>query len=427
MLARHVNVTRQNLIRFTAIEQPSLQAKPASVHTSVPTQNQRLLISIIMDNERHLTQADTPSRNRVLKPNRRTLAARWNTRMLRALEDALKKNPEADISALLPTNYSQRLQLLQKPANTTSAPTFPATDIRSRLCATDEVTVVFELEPEVASLLQNHGSLSEAILDLLAEGEVLYKGLSAASVTVLRVAEGVVVKITDEDSVVTEHASLSYLKEHLSDFPAPKPLGALRFGIFCLLFTAFVPGLDLERAWPRLDASQKSSISTQLDTFFSDLRSLPCPENRPLGGVDGGGCKDARRALRVNPDPILDVGQFEDFIFSRPKRASPVYTRLLRSLSPADAVKCVFTHSDVRPANIMVHLDGDGAWKVVGIVDWERSGFYPEYWESVKVTNNLAPMDCFDWYDYLPKCISPNRYPTRWLLDKVWDGCMENS
>jgi aminoglycoside phosphotransferase (APT) family kinase protein len=230
-------------------------------------------------------------------------------------------------------------------------------------------------------------------VNLLAEGEVLYTGLSPASVMVFRVAKGIAVKITDEDSVVTEVASLLYLKEHLSDFPAPKPLGAVRFGIFCLLFTTFIPGLDLERAWPRLDASQKSSISTQLDTLFSDLRSLPVPENRPPGGVNGDGCKDARRVARVNPDPILDVGQFEEFIFSRSKRASPLYTRFLRRFIPADAMKCVFTHGDVRPANIMVHLDEDGAWKVAGVIDWERSGFYPEYWESVKVTNNLRLPD----------------------------------
>lgn len=34
-------------------------------------------------------------------------------------------------------------------------------------------------------------------------------------------------------------------------------------------------------------------------------------------------------------------------------------------------------------------------------MDWERSGFYPEYWECVEATNNLAPIDHFDWYMYL--------------------------
>lgn len=379
-----------------------------------------------MENGSISTLNGKPSKNRVLKPNRRTAAAKWNAQMLSGLEAALKKNPEADLTTLLPRDYSRKLQSFQRLGKSSNAPVFPVSDIRSRLCAADQVTVVFELKPELKNLFQNHQCLSEAIVDLLSKSEVIHEGLCAASVMVFRVAEGIVVKITDEESVVTEHATLSYLKEHLSTFPAPEPLGVVRFGIFCLLFTTFIPGLDLERAWPRLDEGQKHSISTQLDTLFSSLRSLPFPENSPLGGVRGEGCKDGRRALRSNADPIMDTAQFDEFIFSGSKTASPLYTGLLRSLIPADAVKCVFTHADLRPANIMVDRSQDRTWKVVSI-DWERSGFYPEYWECVKATNNLTSMDRFDWYKYLPKCLSPNRYPIRWLVDRVWDRSMVNS
>jgi thiamine kinase-like enzyme len=36
----------------------------------------------------------------------------------------------------------------------------------------------------------------------------------------------------------------------------------------------------------------------------------------------------------------------------------------------------VFTHGDLNPFNILVCRD-----KVVGIIDWEFSGWYPHYWE----------------------------------------------
>jgi hypothetical protein len=36
-------------------------------------------------------------------------------------------------------------------------------------------------------------------------------------------------------------------------------------------------------------------------------------------------------------------------------------------------------------------------------------------------------MDHFDWYMYLPECLSPRRYPIHWLVDRVWDGNMMNS
>ncbi|KAB5542846.1 kinase-like domain-containing protein [Coniochaeta sp. 2T2.1] len=384
-----------------------------------------------MDKDKMSSPANVPSKTRVLQPNRKTMAAKWNARMLAGLQDALKKNPEADITSLLGRDYSQKLESFQRQAkrqlNSTFDPArYPVNDIRSRLCITDEVTVISELQPEMTSLLNKQEPLSEGIVNLLAEAEVLYE-VSAASRMVFRLPDGVAVKIANEDLLATEHASLSYLKDHLPNFPTPKPLGLVRFGIRCLLFTTFITGLDLERAWPRLDENQKSSISSQLDTLFSKLRSLPFPENMPLGGVSGDGCKDRRRAMRVSSEPILDAGQFEDFIFSGSKTASPLYTRLLRSLVPVETRKCVFTHGDVRPANIMVDLDNQGAWRVVGVIDWEQSGFYPGYWECVKVTNNLTSTDRFDWYDHLPSCLSPSQYPICWLLDRVWSRSLANS
>ncbi|PFH55155.1 hypothetical protein XA68_10563 [Ophiocordyceps unilateralis] len=87
--------------------------------------------------------------------------------------------------------------------------------------------------------------------------------------------------------------------------------------------------------------------------------------------------------MRTNSEPIESVKQFEDFIFAGSKIASPLYVALLRS----------FTQSFQAKAN-------DGSWKVVAIIDWDASGFYPEYWECVKVTNNLTSREIFDWYNF---------------------------
>ena len=42
----------------------------------------------------------------------------------------------------------------------------------------------------------------------------------------------------------------------------------------------------------------------------------------------------------------------------------------------------VFTHGDANPTNILVKGD-----KVVGLIDFEMSGFYPEYWEWTTAMN----------------------------------------
>jgi thiamine kinase-like enzyme len=48
----------------------------------------------------------------------------------------------------------------------------------------------------------------------------------------------------------------------------------------------------------------------------------------------------------------------------------------------------VFTHADLNLRNILVDQvvksDGTRGWGIPGIVDWENSGYYPEYWDYTK-------------------------------------------
>lgn len=44
----------------------------------------------------------------------------------------------------------------------------------------------------------------------------------------------------------------------------------------------------------------------------------------------------------------------------------------------------VFTHADLNPRNSLVQRSGRGGWRLSGIVDWETSGYYPEYWDCTK-------------------------------------------
>lgn len=300
---------------------------------------------------------------------------------------------------------------------------YPDNDVRSRLSATDSCATIFE-SPKLNTLLCDQNSIPQRLVDLLAESKVIYK---SASVGVFRVSEDIVVKITAASFATTEHASLVYLQEHLRSFPAPRPYGLVRMGAFYLLFTSFVPGIDLEKAWTELEDSQKRDISVQLDELLRELRLLPYPANMTFGGVDGKGCKDARRSVRANSQPIQDNEQFEDFLFSGSNTASPLYIKWLRGLIEKSSSNPVFTHADLRPANIMVERAEDGSWRVAAVVDWEASGFYPDYWESVKITNTLAPTETFDWYEYLPECVSPKRYSSNWLVDRLWDRNMVNS
>ena len=269
--------------------------------------------------------------------------------------------------------------------------------------------------------------LAEAVVRLLDKSEVLYKSAYAALCMVFNVGGGIVAKVTGQEYLQNEYRALPYLAEQLPSLPIPRLHGMIRIGHYPMQFTSLVPGLDLEKQWLQLNDADKRSVSAQLDKLLCQLRTLKLPPETPLGTL-GQGCEDSRRGIRISSETILDVEKFEDFIFAGSKFASVMYTRFLRDLLPAaPPAEVVFTHGDICPANVIVDQNEDGSWKVVAIIDWESSGFYPEYWECVKMTNNLKPSDRDDWYHFLPESLSPQRYPAYWLVDRLWDRSLLNS
>jgi thiamine kinase-like enzyme len=52
-----------------------------------------------------------------------------------------------------------------------------------------------------------------------------------------------------------------------------------------------------------------------------------------------------------------------------------------REMLPDDA-KIVFTHADLHPSNIIINQDHPS--KILALIDWEQSGWYPDYWEFCK-------------------------------------------
>ena len=188
---------------------------------------------------------------------------------------------------------------LGKPYWTGPAPTHHA--IRSRLTVKDQATIITELATKVKVLLQSGQSISENLVNLLENGELLYEG-AAASVMLFKLSENipVAVKVTSKESATTEQQSLLYLRENSPTFPAPRQHGLVSLGISYLLFTTFIPVRGLEKVWPQLNDSEKQVISDQLESLFLQLRSLSYPDNTPLGDIGREGCKDLRRVPRLD-------------------------------------------------------------------------------------------------------------------------------
>ena len=395
--------------------------------------------------------------------------AKHNSCVLRKLEKAFAENPNVDLLSKIPNNYSESLENLRHESPMeqgwyTSVLTYPdfthinVDDLEQDFPPSKRVrTTSNTMTPDGAEacpehLRQLHGSdavivqapLAEAVTSLLYEGsdispcnfietlghsENLFRRTASAGRTILKLNEDVVVKIVPQPKYTREYTTLLYLEEHCPEIPAPKPLGMIQINSQVLMFMSFVPGETLETVWPSLDQDQKHALSAELDLSFSMLRSLQRPEGHPWGGVGGERCVDHRRNVRESAQPVFGPDDFEDFVFSNPDYGSAVWIKFLRRLYDLPVTQpwqtapdpCVLTHGDVRLANITMRRKMDGDFTISGIIDWEYSGFYPAYWEAAKVTNFMGPHEDSDWYLNLPPSISPLTYPTRWLVDRMWD------
>jgi hypothetical protein len=186
------------------------------------------------------------------------------------------------------------------------------------------------------------------------------------------------------------------------------------------MFMSYIPSTTLESVRPSLTTENKFSIQSKLESIFNTLRSLKVPTGYKIEGVAGEGMQDFHMDEHDSRQ-VDTVSDFEDFQFSVSSLPpSPAFVAFLRSFLPPSNTECVFTHGDIRPANIMVQQEASGVYIVSGIIDWEMSGLYPDYMESTQVLHRFDRNVENDWYRYIPHCISPARYPERFLVTRIW-------
>jgi aminoglycoside phosphotransferase len=298
-------------------------------------------------------------------------------------------------------------------------PTDPSDIVRP---LSDAVKSILDIHSDKASLAQGF-ELTNALARTLKNSEIIWQSKSSSNRYVAKLSSNLAVKSFRGISDFTEYTSMEFLELHKPHLPVPRPHGLITAGGSAYLFMALVPGISLNKIWPELQEEQKMDLSNELNFIFLDLRQLECPDGTPLGGPGGEGCKDTRRHTRVSEVPLYSSSEFWDFQYSGARAGSQVYLQFLRQLtSPFQARNCVFTHGDLRTENIMVQFGKDGKYRISGIIDWEMGGFYPADFECTKVTNTFATDEMEDWYLYLPWCISPARFPSKWLADLIWDS-----
>lgn len=163
-----------------------------------------------------------------------------------------------------------------------------------------------------------------------------------------------------------------------------------------------IHGSTLLSAWPQLTDLEKQGILGDLRHYFVVLRQLPSPDY--FGSL---GRRKLLHDIFWSPDPdVLINGPFateeqlnEALVRKHRINCSslPYRSQFLQTsfATVFKGHKPTFTHGDLQRKNIMIcPQDGTGRRRVV-LLDWEKSGWYPDYWEFCMAYVSFRYQD--DW------------------------------
>ncbi|KAJ7449233.1 kinase-like domain-containing protein [Mycena latifolia] len=177
----------------------------------------------------------------------------------------------------------------------------------------------------------------------------------------------------------------------------------------------YVDGTELEAMWDDLQPIDRLAVMHQLRDYIGQLRRLKPPHPGAVEAINGTSCKD----FRVRPDPFgpfSSVAEFQTFLGrdwlmeNKPAEYGQSIPALQRCVSRS--YRTVFTHCDLAPRNILIK-----GTRIVGIVDWEMAGWYPEYWEYTQAFfSNLLHPDGF-WELFETEAV-PERYPDELIMER---------
>jgi aminoglycoside phosphotransferase len=179
---------------------------------------------------------------------------------------------------------------------------------------------------------------------------------------------------------------MRYLAENTS-IPVPKIYCSFLHKNQAYIVMERIQGKELPKTWKSLSAANAlDDVFEQLKNIFQELRSLKPPPGTGVESCVGGSLYDSR-IPRGNPrfGPFKSIQDFH-FWLRHDLKSEDLANRvkdqdwfdLQGMISKHDGpwpTPC-FTHGDMNPFNILVR---EG--KVVGLIDWEFSGWYPRYWE----------------------------------------------
>ncbi|KAE8338366.1 hypothetical protein BDV24DRAFT_88554 [Aspergillus arachidicola] len=173
---------------------------------------------------------------------------------------------------------------------------------------------------------------------------------------------------------------------------------------YVFIYMELIQGPTLQECWDDLSSMEKRGISNQLSRITKTVRRLEQDSSDQfIGSIDRQHLLDYVFIDQPRTGPFPSIKEFNDwFALLHQLRFSHRYEDPYRCLLP-DTGEIKFTHADLNRRNIIV--SSFTPIQIV-VVDWQQSGWYPDYWEYCK-----ALYTCWDgdeWHkEHIDRFLKP--------------------
>ena len=186
----------------------------------------------------------------------------------------------------------------------------------------------------------------------------------------------------------------------------------------------YIPGETFESLWSSLTKDERMEIGLQVKVAIGALRSLSPPDY--LGGINQQQYVDAIfMTWPIDPTisgPFKDEDAMNEGMLRRMRQLTDEpFTNLTRSMvsQVLTGHRTVFTHGDIQARNIIVERINDVGFEGkprfrIALVDFEMSGWYPEYWDF-SIATYMARYKP-EWHELMQKAPILEPYPLPYLL-----------